>query len=91
MPEVGFFIDGSRGSLSVNDDELMVSLKNGKGRRWLRHDLGDCVGFWLGIPEYYREDERFVEAVLKRESVEPCFETAAKVDRLIDEVLARAG
>jgi predicted dehydrogenase len=91
MPEVGFLIDGSKGSLNVNDDELSVSLKDGKGRKWLRHDLGDCVGFWLGTPEYYREDESFIEAVLKRKPVEPCFETAAKVDRLIDEVLARAG
>ncbi|MGB9683894.1 MAG: Gfo/Idh/MocA family protein [Candidatus Bathyarchaeales archaeon] len=91
MPEVGFLVEGSEGSLSVNDDELTISLKDGKGRKWLRHDLGDKVGFWLGSPEYYREDARFIEAVIGRKSVEPCFETAAKVDRLIDEVLARAG
>ncbi|MDH7607606.1 MAG: Gfo/Idh/MocA family oxidoreductase [Candidatus Bathyarchaeota archaeon] len=91
MPEVGFLVEGSEGSLSVNDDELTISLKDGKGRKWLKHDLGDQVGFWLGSPEYYREDARFIEAVIGRKSVEPCFETAAKVDRLIDEVLARAG
>ncbi|MEM3551718.1 MAG: hypothetical protein QXV01_11585, partial [Candidatus Bathyarchaeia archaeon] len=79
------------GCLSVNDDELTVSLKNGTERKWLRHDLGDMVGFWLGSPEYYREDKRFVEAVFRGEPIEPCFETAAKVDRLIDEVLAKAG
>jgi len=91
MPEVGFFVEGSEGILNVNDDELAISLKDGKERKWLRHDLGDRVGFLLGSPEYYREDERFIEAVLGRKSVEPCFETATKVDRLIDEVLARAG
>jgi predicted dehydrogenase len=91
IPEVGFLIEGSYGSLSVNDDELTLSLKDGTWRKWLRHDLGDQVGFWLGSPEYYREDERFVEAVIRGGSVEPCFETAAKVDRLIDEVLVKAG
>ncbi|MEM3551692.1 MAG: Gfo/Idh/MocA family oxidoreductase [Candidatus Bathyarchaeia archaeon] len=91
MPEVGFLIEGSEGSLSVNDDELTISLKDGRKQKWLRHDLGDRVGFWLGNPEYYREDEHFVNAVLQGKTVEPCFETAAKVDCLIDEVLAKAG
>ncbi|MEM3697167.1 MAG: Gfo/Idh/MocA family oxidoreductase [Candidatus Bathyarchaeia archaeon] len=91
IPEVGFMIEGSDGSLNVNDDELEVSLKNGKRQKWFRHGLGDFVGFWLGSPEYYREDKRFVEAALRGEPAEPCFETAAKVDRLIDEVLAKAG
>lgn len=91
MPEVGFLVEGSEGSLSVNDAELAISLRDGRKLKWFRHDLGDWVSFWLGSPEYYREDERFVKAVIRGESVEPCFETAAKVDRLIDEVLARAG
>jgi len=91
MPEVGFFIEGSKGCLSVNDDELTISLKDGIKQKWFRHDLGDNVGFWLGLPEYYREDKSFVEAVLCGEPVEPCFETAAKVDRLMDEISAKAG
>ena len=90
MPEVGFLIKGSKGSLSVNDDELTLSLKDGEVRRMLRHDLGDNVGFWLGAPEYYREDEHFIRSVAQGKPTEPCFETAAKVDGLIDEVLARA-
>ncbi|MEM2523070.1 MAG: hypothetical protein QXW82_08020, partial [Candidatus Bathyarchaeia archaeon] len=90
MPEVGFVIEGSEGSLNVNDDKLEINLKNGKRQKWLRQDLGDHVGFWLGSPEYYREDESFVRAILQGGMVEPCFETAAKVDRLIDEVLAKA-
>ncbi|MEM2281743.1 MAG: Gfo/Idh/MocA family oxidoreductase [Candidatus Bathyarchaeia archaeon] len=91
MPEVGFLIEGSKGCLSVNDDELAVDLKDGTRWKWFRHDLGDQVGFWLGLPEYYREDKCFVEAAIRGEPVEPCFETAAKVDRLIDEFLAKAG
>ena len=91
MPEVCLVIEGSKGSLSVNDDKVELNLKDGKARKWFRHDLSDRVDFWLGNPEYYREDECFVRAVLNGGKVEPCFETAAKVDGLIDEVLARAG
>jgi predicted dehydrogenase len=91
MPEVGFTVEGSKGFMRVNDNVLELSLNCGEKLRWFRHDLKDGVGFWLGAPEYYREDECFVEAVLRGGSVEPCFETAAKVDRLIDEVLVKAG
>jgi len=91
MPEVGFTVEGSRGVLRVNDDKLELSLNGGEKFRWFRHDLRDGVGFWLGAPEYYREDECFVEIVMRGGSVEPCFETSAKVDRLIDEVLVKAG
>ena len=91
MPEVGFTVEGSRGVLRVNDDKLELSLNGGERFRWFRHDLRDGVGFWLGAPEYYREDECFVEIVMRGGSVEPCFEAAAKVDRLISEVLVKAG
>jgi predicted dehydrogenase len=91
MPEVGFTIEGSRGVIRVNDDKLELSLNGGEKFRWFRHDLGDGIGFWLGAPEYYREDECFAEAVLRGGSVEPCFGSAAKVDRLINEILVRAG
>jgi len=91
MPEVGFTVEGSRGVMRVNDDELELSLSGGEKFRWFRHDLKDDVGFWLGAPEYYREDECFVEAVIRGGSVEACFEAAAEVDRLIDEVLVKAG
>ena len=90
MPEVGFIIEGSKGWLSVNDDKLTLTLNNEKRQRWFRHDLGDQVDFWLGSPEYYREDKCFVEAVASSETAESRFETAAKVDDVIDEVLARA-
>jgi predicted dehydrogenase len=91
MPEVGLTVEGSKGVMRVNDDELELSLNGGERFRWFRHDLRDDVGFWLGAPEYYREDECFVEAVLRGGSVEACFGAAAKVDRLIDEVLVKAG
>ena len=90
MPEVGFIIEGSKGRLSVNDDKLTLTLNNGKRQRWFRHDLGDQVDFWLGSPEYCREDKCFVKAVVSGKPADPHFETAAKVDDVIDEVLARA-
>ncbi|MEM1506758.1 MAG: Gfo/Idh/MocA family oxidoreductase [Candidatus Bathyarchaeia archaeon] len=90
MPEVGFLIKGSEGNLYMNDDELTLSLKDREARRMLRHDLGDECGFWLGGPEYYREDEHFIRSVAQGKPAEPCFEAAAKVDCLIDEVLAKA-
>lgn len=86
MPEVGFSIEGSRGSLDVNDDKVELKLRNGESARWYRHDLNDNVPFWLAAPEYFREDEYFVQCVLKSCKAEPCFESASKVDKLIDEV-----
>jgi len=91
IPEVGFTIQGSKGYLSVNDDMLELNFGNGSLRKWFKHDIGDNVAFWLGSPEYCRENECFVRAVLNGGKAEPSFETAAKVDGLIDEVLDRAG
>jgi len=91
MPAVGFLIKGSRGTISVNDDELEMSLNSGKSCRWFRHDLHDTVEFWLGAPEYFREDNHFVKSVLHNGSAEPDFQKSAKVDRLIDEIKVKAG
>ena len=86
MPEVGFSIEGSKGSLEVNDDKVDLRLKNGESAEWYRHDLNDNVSFWLGAPEYFREDDYFVRCALKGCEAEPCFASASKVDKLIDEV-----
>jgi predicted dehydrogenase len=90
MPEVGFTVKGSKGVMRVNDDELELSLNGGEKFRWFRHDLKDGVGFWLGAPEYYREDECFVKSLIDGENVEPNFFSSAKVDLVIDEVKAKA-
>lgn len=87
MPEVGFKVTGSEGELQVNDDRVSVKLGGEPPRRWMRHDLDDHVFFWLGAPEYYREDQCFVDGVLGAGGgVEPCFEEASRVDRVIDVV-----
>jgi len=90
MPEVGFTVEGSRGVMRVNDDKLELSLNDGEKFRWFRHDLRDDVGFWLGAPEYYREDECFVKSLIDGKNSEPNFFSSAKVDLVIDEVKAKA-
>jgi len=85
LPEIGLSISGSKGIINVNDDKLELR-RNGKSSVWHRHDLQDNVFFWLGGPEYYRENEHFIDSVLRGRNAEPDFDTAAKVDKIIDEV-----
>ena len=91
MPEAGFVVEGSEGALSVNDDKLELRLKDGGVSRWFRHDLKDTVDFWLGLPEFFREDKHFVDCVVRGCSAEPSFVDGAEVDRIIDEIRSRAG
>lgn len=90
MPEFGLSIKGSKGIMSVNDDRVELELNDEKTSRWFRHDLNDHVGFLLGAPEYFRENEYFVNSILEKRSVDPSFRTASKVDCIIDQVKARA-
>jgi predicted dehydrogenase len=90
MPEVGLKIVGSLGTIEVNDDKLNLKLKDGGSFTWYRHDLGDNVAFLLGAPEYFREDEHFIISVLQGQAVEPSFNTALKVDQLIDQIKDKA-
>lgn len=86
MPEFGLTIKGTKGSLSVNDDELKLQLNDAETKRWYRADLDDNVGFFLGGPEYYREDMHFVDAVISGGVTQSDFQSALKVDYLIDQV-----
>lgn len=90
MPEVGIAINSSKGTIEVNDDEVKLKLTSGKMSTWYRHDLDDNVFFWLGGPEYFREDECFVKAVLEKRNAEPDFYTASKIDQIIDQLKNRA-
>lgn len=84
MPEVGFSIEGSDGSIDVTDDKVELRTKDGKSPKWYRQNLEDNVRFWLGLPEYFREDECFVSSVMKKRRTEPDFASASKVDRIIE-------
>ncbi len=57
---------------------------------WHRHNLDDYAKFWLGAPEYYRENEYFLSKVAAKSGAEPSFSTALKVDSLIAAVQRRA-
>lgn len=85
MPEVGFSIVGSEGTIEVSDDRVRLSTKT-ETREWYRHDLSDNVNFWLALPEYYREDLHFVESIRHCTQAEPDFEDASEVDKLINEI-----
>jgi predicted dehydrogenase len=91
MPEVGLSIIGSKGSLIVNDDKVELSLTGGRSFVWYRHDLSDHVPFWLGLPEYYREDLHFAESVSEGHIAEPSFYDASKVDEIISQLEENAG
>jgi predicted dehydrogenase len=83
MAEVGFSIDGSKGVIEVNDDRIELKLNTGETFVWYRHDLNDNVPFWLGLPEYYREDLHFIRSVIEKHDAEPDFYDASKVDKII--------
>jgi len=85
MPHFGLEIRGDKGTISVDDDKVELML-DGKSKKWYRHDLDDNVNFMLGVPEYYREDEYFVNSVLSGNKTELGFLTASKVDYIINQV-----
>jgi predicted dehydrogenase len=86
MPEVGLSISGSKGIINVNDDKVELNLNKGKTQTLYRHDLQDNVFFWLGGPEYFREDECFVKSVIEGCNAYPNFGIASKVDQIIDQI-----
>jgi predicted dehydrogenase len=86
MPEFGLSIDCSKGRIEVNDDRLIVNLGDGSKRKWFKQDLNDSVYFFLGESEYFREDEEFVNSLLEKRVCEPNFDTASRVDCVIDQV-----
>lgn len=91
MPEVGFTVEGSKGTVAVNDDWVELRLRGGASSKWYRQDLNDNVPFWLGLPEYYREDEYFVGCLRDGFASEPDFESASKIDKMIEDVKNKLG
>ena len=90
MPEFGITVTGTNGVLSVDDSALRLEMNNAKERVWYRQDLDDSVRFLLGDSEYFREDEAFFQFLIHENSVEPNFQTALKVDSLLEEVRSSA-
>jgi len=91
MPEIGFTVEGPKGIVVVTDDWVELRPGGGASSRWYRQDLNDNVPFWLGLPEYYREDEYFVSCLRGGCVSEPCFESASKIDKMIEDVKSKLG
>lgn len=91
LPEIGLSVNGSKGTMRVNDDDVELKLKTGNEHLWHRHDLKDEAAFFLGGTDYSREDEAFVKAMASGSQVEPSFRSAAMVDRVVDQVEEKAG
>lgn len=90
MPEFGLTIKGTEGSLSVDDYEIKLNLDKSKQTTYYRQDLNDSVFFSLGEPEYFREDEYFIKTITNRTAAEPSFQTALKVDALLESARCKA-
>jgi predicted dehydrogenase len=86
MPEFGLTINCEKGQIDVNDDRLYLTAPNGDKKQWYKHDLNDGVDFFLGESEYFRENREFISSMVEKRACEPNFETAAKVDYIIDQV-----
>ena len=86
MPEFGFSIKGTDGSITVDDSEVSLNLNNGKKEQWYRQDLNDTVSFLLGDSEFYRENENFISCIVNHEKTKSDFQTAVKVDNLLEQV-----
>jgi hypothetical protein len=86
MPEFGLTINGSKGSLSVNDDQVKLELNGDLPFRWYRMDMDDNVAFLLGGPEYWRENKHFTDSVVLGQQCQSNFKCALKVDFLLEQV-----
>ncbi len=86
MPEFGLHVQGTNGTLQVNDDQVILALNGTQQKRWYRLDLDDNVGFLLGGPEYYREDKHFIDSMISGSATRSDFKSALKVDYLMEQV-----
>lgn len=90
MPEFGLTIKGTKGSLTVDDYELKLELNKSKPLTYYRQNLDDSVFFALGESEYFREDDYFIKSIISGVSSEPSFQTAMKVDVLLESARRKA-
>ncbi|MGD6806468.1 MAG: Gfo/Idh/MocA family protein [Candidatus Bathyarchaeia archaeon] len=86
MPEFGLRIQGAKGAIYVNDDEVRLELSNSAPQSWYRLDMNDNVGYFLGGAEYWRENRHFLECVASGLAPKSDFRSALKVDFLLDQV-----
>ncbi|MGA2790619.1 MAG: Gfo/Idh/MocA family oxidoreductase [Candidatus Bathyarchaeia archaeon] len=94
LPELLLQIYGKDGIMTVTDDFVKVSSgqQNSRGgsRTYNRQSFQVSTPFLLTDPEYALEDVAFLEAVRTQVSPDSNFVQAAKVNALIDRILANA-
>lgn len=89
--EMRIEVHGERGMLSVNQDKLVTSIQSDfdgtpKGRMTTIHGstINQQVPFLLSGPELVIADQTYLSCVASRKPSEPNFESAAKVNKIID-------
>ena len=86
LPEMGLTVEGTKGTMRVNEDQIELEPSDGKASLWYKHDLDDTVPFFIGGAEYQRQDDLFIKAICEGIEAEPSFQTASKVEALVDQV-----
>ncbi len=93
LPETCLEVQGTNGTLKVSDDLVRLEIDSDiKGvieagkHTFQKPAFKTSVDFLLGEPEFTLEDKSFLEAVESKQSIEPSFRTAARVNQLIDRV-----
>ncbi|MGB2800300.1 MAG: Gfo/Idh/MocA family oxidoreductase [Dehalococcoidia bacterium] len=86
LPYIGLLVKGSNGTMKVDEDKVELQTDDGSSFLWHKHDLGDDVSFFIGSTDYRREDELFIRSILEGSYAEPSFQTASKVEEIIDQV-----
>ena len=86
LPYIGLLVKGSNGTMKVDEDKVELKTDDGSSFLWHKHDLGDDVSFFIGSTDYRREDELFIRSILEGSHAEPSFQTASKVEEIIDQV-----
>jgi predicted dehydrogenase len=82
-PEVGLEITCSKGRIFASDDELEMQ-KGCQQQKIRRVEFAERVHYLLASPEYYVENEAFLESVLRRGDFRGAnFEEASAVDEII--------
>ena len=92
LPEISIEVHGKNGMLTVKDDFVKISpgKVTGEGRIYYRQSLDTSVPFLLADAEYTMEDMAFLDAVRKGDRQQSNFDEAAKVNDIIDRILASA-
>jgi predicted dehydrogenase len=90
MPEFGLTIRGTKGTIRVDDTQLVFASDSAQPKTWHRQDLDDHVTFFLGESEYFRENDHFIKSIIHNSKSEPNFQTATEVDCLLEHVRCKA-